>query len=883
MIIINSNTIKDFTHDYGLLIIAFLLVFVIYLLCIYFINRNYNHRLTKYKMIDEQIEIYNLYGFKKRYNEISHKIKKCSIISLDIKNFNNLSEYLGYEKAINILKIMVDEIQSKLTKREIIARLERDHFILEILENEEESVKKVIASFEESIFKSISKNNQYLELQIKWGVFIYANEKPIEKAIDNSIQALNQTKKQNTHIEFYTAEIFEKQSLKIVLDQSKEEAFKNGEFIGYLQPKVSLKTNKIVGAEILVRWKSEKRLIEYTPNQFIPIFEQNGFIKEIDMEMLRQVCIIQDSWKKRGMQILPVSFNLSRVHFTDLGFIDKIKAIIKEYNANPKYIELEITESIFLENMDMVGDAITKLHEMGIRVSMDDFGSGYSSLSSLHNLDIDTLKIDGCFVKDNLAIDRDIAILSNMINLANELDLEVVVEGVETVEIVKKIKTISDDVIIQGYYFSKPVPQSRFDMLLEKNYQVEYEDSNEQVKFNAKTINAIENDNLLVQMALNKEKEELLNKKIEEFNLKQEELERKIKALEELKKNTIIPEEIVVQEEIIIPETKNKEVEDLEKKILETRLKAEQEELIRKEKETKWQATQEELERRILETRLKAEQEERERQAKLTNPEEINKLVQELIDPEVIDPKQQAAEQALADETLVLDVSLISKVTNTKDDEDENESTDEEDSIKDIPVPTISNEEVEKIIKEYYAKYNEKWYIHAEEELGEQYFEIISALRYYKGADNRDLAEKIYTAEEDIKVAYNILKNHIMQYVDVKNRISKSYDSFRVNREYFIKISFVGKKLRLYLDLDPDKYPRGQYPHADASKFKKHAKTPFMMRVRSGLSVRRAKILISDVMTKNQLEVDDTYKPVDYVHAFKYYKKPSIKEIESTK
>ncbi len=146
----------------------------------------------------------------------------------------------------------------------------------------------------------------------------------------------------------------------------------------------------------------------------------------------------------------------------------------------------------------------------------------------------------------------------------------------------------------------------------------------------------------------------------------------------------------------------------------------------------------------------------------------------------------------------------------------------------------------------------------------------------YHAQEETDFAEKIYVADDSIKNAYNIIKNHIMQYEDVKNRLSRLYDSFRVKKENFIKISYVGRKLRLYLDLNPDSYPMGEYPHVDVSKFERHVNTPFMMRVSSTLSIRRAKILINDVMLKYQLHIDENYETVDYIEEYKNYNRKEL-------
>lgn len=239
------------------------------------------------------------------------------------------------------------------------------------------------------------------------------------------------------------------------------------EFTIFLQPKVDTVTNKIIGAEALIRWVKPDGIMIY-PNDFIPVFEKNGSIVELDYYVYQKTFEYINERIKRGKAVVPISMNVSRLHLEDARLIDYIKTLIKKYQVPSELLEFEITESIFIDNIDFAGRMIDEMKELGISISIDDFGSGYSSLNILKRLPIDILKLDKALLDDYDITENGPIIIESIIHMADRMSIKVICEGVETktqVEFLQK----NGCRYVQGYYFSKPVDIAQFNLMLEKN------------------------------------------------------------------------------------------------------------------------------------------------------------------------------------------------------------------------------------------------------------------------------------------------------------------------------------------------------------------------------------------------------------------------------
>lgn len=246
------------------------------------------------------------------------------------------------------------------------------------------------------------------------------------------------------------------------------------QFMVYLQPKYDLATEKIAGAEALVRWEHPTRGF-MPPDQFVPLFEKNGFITELDTFVWEETCAIIRSWLDRGGKYVPVSVNVSRADIYDPELPEKLLDMVHRHKLEPKHLHLEITETAYTQNPQQLIEVVRRLKELGFLIEMDDFGSGYSSLNMLSELPIDILKLDMKFIQ-NEGKDGRRNILSFVIGLAKWLNLIVVAEGVETREQMLTLRNM-DCNLVQGYYYSRPLPAERFTGLLMDSEVVSIEDS----------------------------------------------------------------------------------------------------------------------------------------------------------------------------------------------------------------------------------------------------------------------------------------------------------------------------------------------------------------------------------------------------------------------
>ena len=235
------------------------------------------------------------------------------------------------------------------------------------------------------------------------------------------------------------------------------------QFIVYFQPKYQLKKMAPYGAEALVRWKKPSGEI-VLPNEFIPIFERNGFITKLDYYVWEKVCQFIDSELSQGRNPAPISVNVSRVNLYNPDFMDSLIDLIHRYHIPPHYLNLELTESVFSEDAELIQRAVNYLHDAGFTILMDDFGSGYSSLNILKDVDLDVLKIDMKFFSKGNTAEKGAKIIEAVIRMAESLDMMVIAEGVEEKHQVDFLNDLGCD-YIQGYYFGRPMSQDQYEKL----------------------------------------------------------------------------------------------------------------------------------------------------------------------------------------------------------------------------------------------------------------------------------------------------------------------------------------------------------------------------------------------------------------------------------
>jgi EAL domain-containing protein (putative c-di-GMP-specific phosphodiesterase class I) len=293
----------------------------------------------------------------------------------------------------------------------------------------------------------------------------------MESYIDKAkMSLLRLDNKRRSECAFYDEALRQQMRFDAELENDVRSAMKDGDFRVYVQPKYDARTRVLAGGEALIRWQHKTKGF-MTPDKFVPLFERNGFITEIDMYVYDKVCAMQRKLIDEGYTPVPISVNQSRLHLYRSDYIETLKTILNRYGLPAKYVELEITENIALSSGEVLEAAVKKIHSLGFTVSMDDFGSGESSLNILKDIDIDVLKLDRMFFLETENNTKARQIIKSVIDMANRLKISTVAEGVENEEQLRFLQDAGCD-LIQGYLLGKPMPYEEFEVLFKKAREV---------------------------------------------------------------------------------------------------------------------------------------------------------------------------------------------------------------------------------------------------------------------------------------------------------------------------------------------------------------------------------------------------------------------------
>lgn len=411
----------------------------------------------------------NYTKFKIDANKILRKSNngKFAAIYFDIAKFKYINDEFGYEVGDRLLCYIADTLSSLLGNNGIFSRITADKFVVMLSYNKKSQVTDFIVLLISRISAFAELNKRNYKFKVYAGLYCSENAKKpnITTMIDRANIAQKSIKhSSDTQYAFYTKELRESVLHEKEIENVMEKALLDGEFVLHLQPKYEVRSNKIMGAEALVRWQNPQKGIIY-PKEFISIFEKNRFITRLDAYVLEKVCEVIKGWMDSGYKIVPISVNVSPIQFYETDFVSKYAEIKEKYGIPDQYIELEFTESIFIENHEILTKVLDELKSHGFVCSLDDFGSGYSSLNLIKDLPVDVLKLDGLFFRKGTNGNREKAVIKSVITMAKELSMKSVAEGVETKEQLKFLNLIGCD-MVQGYVYSKPVPIENFQALL---------------------------------------------------------------------------------------------------------------------------------------------------------------------------------------------------------------------------------------------------------------------------------------------------------------------------------------------------------------------------------------------------------------------------------
>lgn len=404
------------------------------------------------------------------FSNFKEKAKKYEntegyVIALDISEFKLVNNVCGNARGDEVLKAIWDVILANCNDNEQAARVNADGFVIFWIE----SSKKTVTYRIEKLINEIEGISEQLSVPRLYPVIgIRAVEKldDADKRYGEALRAKALVKnRRDRHYAFYDEIDYDTIVENKNLENGFEKALADKKFEVWYQPKFNSHTGKIVGSEALIRWRADDGSL-ISPGRFIPLFEKNGNIIRLDEYVFREVCRQQKEWQKEGIQILPVSVNISRFSLYYSNVVEKYERIINYYDVDHKYVQIEITESAIIENTVIV-ELVQKFHDAGFDILLDDFGSGYSSLASLNQMPFDTIKLDKSLV-DYVGNENGEKLLKFIVQLVQSLGMKITAEGVEYKEQLDFLENLNCD-DIQGFYFSKPLMLADFSAKLTEN------------------------------------------------------------------------------------------------------------------------------------------------------------------------------------------------------------------------------------------------------------------------------------------------------------------------------------------------------------------------------------------------------------------------------
>jgi len=392
---------------------------------------------------------------------------RVALMFLDLDRFKQVNDSLGHHVGDDLLVAVVDRLKSCVRETDTISRQGGDEFVIVLPDIFDSNAATIIA---EKILETLREpfviDGHQLSTSFSIGISLYPDDgREIATLMQNADTAMYHAKesgRNNCH--FYDESMNANAAERLKLQNKLRQAMEHGEFILHFQPLISLRDNTIVGCEALLRWKSaEDGWVP--PAKFIPLAEETGFILNIDAWVLREACRQAQAWVNAGLPQLTIAVNISALQFKRGRILDSVNEALAASGLAPNYLEIELTESVLIQDTQHTRKQLNQLNSLGVRLSIDDYGTGYSNLSYLKQLDVDKLKIDQSFVKDMLVDELDAIIVRSTVELAHNLGLQVLAEGVEDQDILTLLQNLGCDQA-QGYHIGKPMPPKEFEKLL---------------------------------------------------------------------------------------------------------------------------------------------------------------------------------------------------------------------------------------------------------------------------------------------------------------------------------------------------------------------------------------------------------------------------------
>lgn len=464
-----STSVSEIVRLAYLAVGLFSLTSVCFMLIALWLLRRYRISLSSIAYYDSLTGAYNKAKFLQLLEERLKQASPCTVVAVNIRKFKFRNELFGTPDSDVLLRHMCTILYQHLQEGEFFCRDSADRFLICLEASEEETTEYRLQTMFDQISQVADSMHPNYPLYFYCGCassVSYASDDPLEELMGHVMMAVDVAKQgQRTTISFYNAQLHEQEKLQNYIENHMEQALTAGAFKLFLQPKIRLQDGTLGGAEALVRWINNGTQA-FFPDQFIPLFEHNGFCVQLDYYMVEQACRQIRAWLDEGLPLVPISVNQTRLLFHQTGYPQRLREIAAKYQISPSWITLEILEGLAMEDVELVKQCLDELHSYGFRISMDDFGTGYSSLHTLGSLHIDELKLDRSFMVqaklDKQGNHR--KILAAIIAMSKNMNMSTVAEGVETADSEQMLQELSCD-FGQGYYYSKPIPAAEFQQL----------------------------------------------------------------------------------------------------------------------------------------------------------------------------------------------------------------------------------------------------------------------------------------------------------------------------------------------------------------------------------------------------------------------------------
>lgn len=449
---------------------AYIARLITYYLLRFRVTEKIQEQVEHAKKYDGLTGVPTMYKFKLDADELLNKNRgRYALIYMDIGNFRSVNEMYGYQGGDQILYDLARAIRQFLAEGSIYGRVSADKFVILMPCAQEDVLMEEILCFSDQFHNYEREKYVAANLVLVSGVaFLEEGDRDISRAIDNANTARKYMKgTSNAACKFYDTQMDMRIKKEREITNQMEDAINNREFVVFLQPKVALEDERVAGAEALVRWcKPDGSMV--SPGDFIPLFEENGFVVRLDFYVFEEVLKLLRKWLQEGESAVPISVNVSRIHLEDENFVEDIIDMVEQYEIPPKLLELELTESAFVSDTAKAVTVMRRLRQYGFQVSIDDFGAGYSSLTLLKDMQTDVIKLDKEFFGNGRMKEEEQIIVKSIVNMAKQLNMKVLSEGIETESQNRFLKGISCD-LVQGYFYAKPMEIERFEEILKNN------------------------------------------------------------------------------------------------------------------------------------------------------------------------------------------------------------------------------------------------------------------------------------------------------------------------------------------------------------------------------------------------------------------------------